>query len=33
MVGVAIGVPGEDIGSMSDAGAVAFAYFDLKEIP
>jgi hypothetical protein len=33
VVGVAIGVPGEDIGSKSDAGAVAFAYFDLKEIP
>ena len=33
VVGVAIGVPGEDIGSLSDAGAVAFAYFDLKGIP
>ena len=33
VVGVAIGVPGEDIASLSDAGAVAFAYVDLKEIP
>ena len=33
VVGVAIGVPGEDIGTKSDAGAVSFAYFDLLDIP
>jgi hypothetical protein len=33
VLGVAVGVPGEDVGGLSDAGSVAFAYLDLKEIP
>lgn len=33
VVGVAVGVPGEDFDRWSDAGAVAFGYLDLGEIP